>query len=229
MMKKLNQQLVLAALSIALFINCESEDAVRPSASTSLESVGFVGILPNGGTFGSEGVVASNSLGVAASSADGTFLYHLLSIDDTMSGITIRLELPHLKYSDEFGVVNNDEERAEAAKTYDFPKVKNQLIVGEKLLLSSQEQNPAQAFRVLVIDQRNYHGFTSEGTLDQTGSYLTVLEQIEGTETHPTLGAVKSLEVVFGVKVNVAPSDTNPIQQTSALEGVLRMKYVEQE
>lgn len=223
-MEKLGISTFLAFFTILLIISCASDDDLSPQSR--LKTVGFLGTLPDGRTFGTEGIVTYNSRSTAANSAEGSFVYHLLSIEDTVRGITIRVELPRIKYSEEYGVPIDSVNGAE--QIYNYPAVKEKLSIGEKVLLSSQNHDRTQAFGVLVLDQINYTGFTTSGTLDQTEGYLRVIDLVEGSETHPTLGSVKTLEVIFDVNVNLEPSDTNP-NQAGKLEGTLRMKYREKQ
>ncbi len=191
------------ALMLLSICACTSDDQQDPQPQLTLESVGFSGTLPDGNAFGTENIEIKNGLGAASSSTDVSFIYQSLSILDPDAGIGIAIELPHVKYSDDY-MLPDDPIIQKAAQTYyPYPVVKDKLSRGDKLLLSQQHPDVSSTFRLLVLDQKNYTGFTSEGSTNQSGSYLKVVELIEGTKTDPNLGSIKTLDVIFDVDVNL--------------------------
>lgn len=180
--------------------------------------------MPDGRTFSEKEMISRNDLGSASSSADGSYVYHSLSILDSTAGISILVELPHVQYSDDY-IVADDAIISEAArKYYPYQVIKEKLSVGDKFILSSQTTDLTRSFRVLVLDQKNYTGFSSEGVPDQAGSYLKVAELLESNETDPVLGNVNVLEVVFDLDIKLLPTDQAD-GQAKNLKGLLRMKY----
>ncbi|MBF9253538.1 hypothetical protein I2I11_09560 [Pontibacter sp. 172403-2] len=203
---------------------CNSDNEVEPQLQ--LETVGFSGTLPDGRAFSKQGVVSDNNLISSSSSVDGSFISHVLSVSDLTSGTSIIVELPYVKFSNDFGVANDSVLNHAATEYYPYQVVKEKLSVGDKLILSSQASDPKNSFRVQVIDQKNYSGFSSEGSLSQAGSYLKVIKVIEGTETEPILGNVKTLEVIFDLDVKLYSSGEG-FNESGNLKGLLRMKYRE--
>ena len=200
---------------------CNSDDQANPQLR--LEAIGFSGTLPDGRTFGEKGVLSDNNLVSSASSAEGSYISHVLSVLDSTAGVSIEVELPYIKFSDNYNTPNDSIVDRAAKDYYPYPVVKEKLSVGNKFILSSQAPEPVNNFRVMVVDQKDYVAFTSEGT-DQDNSYLKVIELIEGTATDPDRGSVKTMEVVFDLDVKLYEQSSG---QSGKLTGLLRMKYWE--
>lgn len=220
---------LLPLLSILLMVSlgaCDKEENDTPKR-LKLEAIGFSGILPDGRTFCQTGIVASNWVGGSAGSADGSYILHGLTVTDTLTKISIHMDLPLVKYSNDY-IAGSEGDGSElkriARQYYPYQTVKEKLSVGNKILVSSQIPNfDTNSFRVQVVDNANYNDFLC--VEDQTGSYLKVTELIESTETDPVSGNVKTLKVTFDLDVKMVhargPGPTLPTN----LKGLLRMKY----
>lgn len=226
----------LAFLSALLIIlsACDKEEN-ETLKQLELESVGFTGTLPDGRAFGKIGIVATNEPATSSSTNDGSYVRHGLSILDPGTGINISIELPHLKYSNDFNAGYEEDSIMEgdgattrqiARKFYSYELVKEKLAVGDKFLVSLQKPYSTNTFRVQVNDNINYNNFICDAG-DQIGSYLKVIKLIEGTETDVILGNIKTLEVIFDIDVKLyhptEPKRTPP----KKLKGFLRMKYLQ--
>jgi hypothetical protein len=209
------------------FNACNSAEEQDPLLQ--LETIGFIGTLPEGRTFGTNGILPSHGIIGSSSSVDGSYISHGFSILDSAAEISLMVELPYVKFSDSFNSFqeSNDTIRNKAVRDfYPYQIVKEKLSVGDKLILSSQHPDKSKTFRILMVDQKNYLFWTTEQNLDQTGSYIRVKQIFEGQETDPVLGNVKKMEVLFDVDVKLYSSDGSP-KQPSKLKGLLRMKYLE--
>ena len=226
-MNQLSLTRLLFAAMIVSFCACDSDNQSDVQPQLALKSIGFSGTMPDGRTFSEKDLVPHNALGSASSTADGSYIYHSLSLSDSAAGLSIVVELPHVQYSNEYIEANDAIIREAAIKYYPYTVVKEKLSVGDKFIVSSPTTDPTSSFRVLVTDQKNYTGFISEGAPDQDGSYLKVTELIESTETNATLGSVNVLEVVFDLAVKLFPTD-QAAGQPETLKGLLRMKYQQQ-
>lgn len=233
-MKNRSLTTFLAALLMVFLFACDKEEQ-DVQKQLKLESIGFAGTLPDGRTFGKTGIVDRNGQASSSSTNEGSSITHVLSIFDSVAGIYIKVDLPHLKYSDGFNAGyegdsiiegNGATTRKIAREFYPYQMVKEKLAVGSKLLISSQIPYSTNAFRVQVNDNINYHNFICDAG-DQTDSYLKVVELVEGTETDPTLGQVKTLEVVFELDVKMYHANEPRPTPPSKLKGLLRMKYRE--
>ena len=211
---------------MVIFLFACDKDENGTQRKLKLQSVGFTGTLPDGWKFGTTGIIAQNGLGGAASSDDGSYIRHGLSIADTVVGFAITLELPQIKYSNDF--ITRNDLKPVARQYYSYNTVKEKLSVGNKLLLSRQNQDVTKCFRLQMWDEINYIGFTADYDSD-TASYLKVTDLIEGTEPDPVLGQVKILEVIFDLSVQV--HQVYPIKSSIGapvkVKGLLRMKYRE--
>jgi hypothetical protein len=202
---------------------CTDTDQAEPLPQ--LETVGFAGSLPDGRTFGSE-VTVSHGIVSSSSSNQGSFISHIFSIEDS-AGISLKVELPYVKFSNAYLPPSESADLQQIINEhYPLQVVKEKLSAGDKLILSSQHPDMSKAFRIQMADQRNYLAYTTEQHLDQGGSYLRVKQVLEGQETDPVLGTVKTIDITFDVDVKLYPSDWGTTQP-GKLKGLLRMKYRE--
>ena len=232
----MKRSLLSALLLIcALFsINaCHSSDQDDPLPQ--LETIGFVGTLPDGRTFGTKAIQPSHGIVSTSSSDEGSYITHEFSILDSAGQIKLAVELPYVKFSDSFqhpdSLGHPDSKGTILYKAikehYSYQVVKGKLSAGDKFVLSSQHPDKTNTFRIQMVDEKNYVFYTTEQMLDQKDSYLRVKQIIEREETDPILGKVKKIEVVFDVYVKLyathLPYNTSP----GKLKGLLRMKYLE--
>ena len=205
---------------------CDTDDqqAVWPQLNTNAGI--FEGLLPDGRSIDKTGILVSNDLGGSASSLEGSYVYHSLSLSlvDNESDVNIVLELPYVKFSDDFLALDEASVTQAAREHYAYAVVKDKLSMGDKTILSLQDSDVTNAFRVTVQDQNGFNGFMSDGGMDQTGSYLKVVEVVESTEIDPNRGEVQTLLVTFDADVklySIAQTTGDPTH----LKGKLTMKY----
>lgn len=219
----------LYTLFFVIFVSCDKKNQ-DPEPELKLEKIGFLGTLPDGKTISEANLVATTELTSSSSTNEGSHITHILSITDPAAGISLKVELPRVKYSNNFISGTEGDGAAmkqKAREFYPYAKVKEMLVIDNKPILSSQSPDITNSFRLLLIDQKNFKGYTTEGTQNQGGSILKVKELLEGTETDAALGQVKTLEVLFEVDAKLYPSDP-ATSQTGNLKGLLRMKFTEQ-
>ncbi|WP_233507720.1 hypothetical protein [Adhaeribacter pallidiroseus] len=195
-----------------------------------IESIGFSGTLPEGMDFGKTGLVATNAVGGSANSQDGSFIYHGLVITDTLSNVSISMDLPQVKYSPAF-ILGHEDDGSElkqiARQYYAYDKVKQKLRMGDKILYGFNTANAdTSSFGIQIHNNTNYTGFVSQGP-NQTGSFLKVVELVEGTEPDPVLGSVKTLEVIFDLDIKMYDPQSAVPKPPTKMTGLLRMKYRE--
>ncbi len=154
---------------------------------------------------------------------------HDLVVLDTVAGIKLSIELPYIQYSEQYHPYRENDQDSTgqlAKKYYPYPVVKEKLSLGDQRILSSQHPDNRTAFRLQMVDEKNYVSYTCESQLDQTGSYLKVKEITEGVEIDPVAGPVKKIEVLFELDVKLYASNwaTTP---AGRMKGLLRVKYLE--
>ena len=202
-----------------LFSACHTDDSVEASGP----AAGFSGTLPGDLSINPTTVTSIQGLVSSANSVDGSFVSHYLETRDT-SGVGIALELPYVQYSEAYAARDSAEVAQAAAEYYSYGLVKDQLSVGEKPILASPADDPTSSFAVHVTDNRRYFSYTAYGA-EQSGSYLRVRELIEGVETDPVRGDVRTLVAVIDLRVNVSLNVDNGYGPPERLEGTLRLKY----
>lgn len=215
---------LLAAFLVVLLFACDKDENNAPKR-LKLESIGFSGTLPEGLAFGTTGIEADNQISGIFSLIYGSFVWHKLSVSDTASGITIRIDLPQLKYSNEY--LPKTELFATAQKYYPFQLIKEKLAIGNKLLALTSNPDITNGFRVQIADAINHVHYISDNGYDQTGSYLNVINLIEGTDSIPAVGQVKTLQVTFDVDVKVYQTGITNSPSPQKFKGILKMKYRE--
>lgn len=228
MKNKIFNVLLFTLLLISLLACTEKENDIQKQLE--LKSIGFVGTMPDGRTLNDQGLLATTEQTQSSSTTEGSHIAHILSVTDSVAGVTLRIELPRIKYSDNF--IRGDEPgslttKQVAQEFYPYQKVKEKLSVGDKFILSAQTPDITKSFRVLWVDNIHYKGYTSESSYDQAKSYLKVKELIENTETDPLLGQVKSMEVIFDIDVQLYSYTEPATKQPEKLKGLLRMKYTQ--
>ena len=104
--------------------------------------------------------------------------------------------------------------------------MKEKLSLGDKWIISSQHPDKRIAFRLQVVDEKNYEAYTSESQLDQTGSYLKVKQLTKGFEIEPVVGQVRAIEILLELDVKLC-SANRPTEPPGRMKGLLRVKYLE--
>lgn len=218
---------LLTTLLLVFLFACD-KDKNGTQKQVELQSVGFTGTLPDGRTFSKTGIVATSGLSGGSMGIDSSYIeshiIHVLSVSDTVAGITLVIDLPHVNYRDEN--LSKKDLKAIARKYYPYQAVKEKLAVGNKILVNGQNPDYTKSFRFQVNDDINYNDFLSSGP-DQTGSYLKVTDLIESTEPDPVLGQVKTLEVIFDLDVKVYQAVSQTAPPSKKFKGILRVKYRE--
>lgn len=216
---------LLAALIVMFLFACDKEENGTPK-QVELQSVGFTGTLPGNQTFGDKNILSSNHVsGIADSVGGAAYLNHYLNIRDSVAGINIQIILPLMKYSNDFNPETDDLIK-EARVHYSYQEVKNLLSPGNKPILSQQEPDTKKGLTINVGDKKSVNGYSTVPPFDQDGSQLKVIQIIEGTETDPSRGQVKTLNITLEVDVKLYPNDAN-YNRPEKFKGILRMKYRE--
>jgi hypothetical protein len=206
---------------------CRSNDQRDPLPQ--LQTIGFTGTLPYGEIFDKEASVARQGLISSSSTVDGSFISHDLAVLDTAAGIKLAIELPYIQYSEHYQQYSEDDQDSisqVAKKHYSYPVVKEKLALGEKWIFSSQHPDQRTAFRLQMVDEKNYVAYTCESLMDQTASYLKVKQITEGVEINPFGGQVKKIEVLFELDVKLYSSNWTT-EPAGRMKGLLKVKYLE--
>ncbi|UZR99889.1 hypothetical protein [Chondrinema litorale] len=225
-MKKITILSILVAM-LSICFSCEMDEIDDiEKKDTNLGQIGFKGSILNA-NFGNVNVVANNELSASSIIDDGSYVSHTLSLRDNDSEIRILLSLPPVKFNNDFidftkveGTVTTN-----AVKTY-YPisLVKEKLAVGEKPILSSDTEDPTEAFRILVLDDQNITSYTTELGFDQTGSSFRVIDLQEDIENDADLGSIKTLIATFEVNIKLYKNDM-PFEYAGDFTGILKMKF----
>jgi hypothetical protein len=163
----------VALFATCFLLACESNE--EPTLTLQLDEVGFVGSLPDGGSFSSSGIKSANSAGLSGTSSEGGFVNHGLSIRDYISGIDIYLQLPEKKFQESSEILGLDAVEI-ANEYYDYDRVKEKLAVGNKNIPFEITDKWENNFYLTVLDQRNYNGYTLRPGLLDVGNFLKVTQ-----------------------------------------------------
>jgi hypothetical protein len=216
-------------LLIPFLFFCNACDILEKDTSeqpqSTITAIGFEGILPNGITFNKENIETSNGLEAFSSSNEGSFITHVLTLSEP-SCVSISIELPSVKFSNDFMKINDSLMNVAAEKYYKFSKVKEALTPGDKEIISQQTTGVWEAFRIGVFNQKTYEGYVAEQGLDQSGSYIRVVSTEEGIATDAKLGNVQTLEVVFDVNIKLYSYYPNT-KYAGRMKGLLKVRYKE--
>lgn len=214
--------LAFSSLLITGICACTSEEPEASVESLDVMTGRFTGTLPDGRTLDKTGIVTTSSSGGMASSAEGSFIYHLLSVKDEESDVKIIVELPHVKYSNEYLESWGEAFEQAVREHYSYAVVKDKLTAGDKPILSMQNEDLTQAFRVLVADEEAFVTYVSQG-VDQTDSYLKIIDVVEATEMNDNQQQVNTLLVTFEMDVQL--NEVNAQSDARRLTGLLTAKY----
>ena len=231
---KMNRLLYTLLFFLIISSSCDilEKDESDPSPELTETGIGFLGQMPsdsikleNGVYTSDNGITTSGSSG--GTGDNGTFVSRILSIDNVSGGnrITLEVQLPYIK-TDNYIVDFGGESKVAAQKIldyanqkYPFSSVKNLLSLGNKDI---------DKFRVGIIFQKYYKGFYSTG--NQTGSYLKVVDLVEGISTDSNNKEVKTLEITFDLNIKMYYFDFDtggPDKYVGNMKGLLKMKYIE--
>ena len=228
MLKRVFLSALLLSWVLLAMHACRSDDSQDPLHQ--LETVGCTGSLPFGRTFDKATSVANQGLHFSSSTIDGSFISHHLAVLDTTAGITLAIELPYIQYSEHYQQYSEqdppDSINQVAKQYYSHSVVKEKLSLGDKWIISSQHPDKRIAFRLQVVDEKNYEAYTSESQLDQTGSYLKVKQHTNGFEIEPVDGQVRAIEILLELDVKLC-SANRPTEPPGRMKGLLRVKYLE--
>jgi hypothetical protein len=218
---------VIFIVSLLLIVLCNACDILQKDKEEEpkLTTVGFQGTLPDNLSLKTASQV-TNGTTALSSTQDGSFVWHVLSIYDTSSKVRIEVELPWIKFSNNYVKMDTITSQQLAKKYYPYSLVREKLNNGEKLITSDKNTNATQTFRVGVYDQKNWKGYTSEQTLNQTDSYIKVIDIQEGVSTDAVLGNVKTIEVTFDLNVKLYKFDTS-VAYAGNIKGQVKLRYKE--
>ncbi|RDC66204.1 hypothetical protein [Adhaeribacter pallidiroseus] len=216
---------LLTTLIVVLLFGC-AKDPEGTQRQMQLQSVGYTGTMPNGWQFGKTNIIANNSVKGPSAPQDGSYILHSFTVADTLNGYSIIVELPLIKYSNDY--IADTDLPAAVKSYYPYDRVKEKLAVGNKILLSMLHRDVTTGFRLQMRDDKNYSFYGADYAQDAT-SYLKITELIEGTEPDPVLGQVKTLEVIFEINAlmtRIYPAEPG-LNPAAPVKGLLRMKYRE--
>ncbi|MDX2303187.1 MAG: hypothetical protein NW226_10325 [Microscillaceae bacterium] len=221
------RQILFFVFLMLYFTSCDIlENDTEPEVQ--LTELGFLGTMPvDTISFLSNNLKIENGGTVTGISGVGTFVSVALGLRDTISQISISIELPEIKTENDTINLGGEQPAENSPVTayinqkYPYETVKNMLSLGDKPIRGDQ----INGFRLGIVFQNFFRGFYSDG--NQEDNYLKVVDLDEDTETNANNETVRTLEVTFDVKINMFDPFSNSSDPVGEIKGLLRMKYIE--
>ena len=217
-----------ALLFLILTLNsCDIFEKDKDIPSLELTEVGFVGEIPTiNKKINERGFTSDYAISLSTSISEGTYISKFLSMQNSQHIFSI--SLPYVKSDDDMlnsSIINSpDLLENYADEKYPLSTIKNMLSPGTKDILFNGDVK--DVFILGINLKKDNQDFYSDG--DQTGSYLKVVDLVEGTGIDSNNNLINTLEVTFEMDMKMYfHHPASLVTYAGNLKGLLRMRYKE--
>jgi len=214
-------------IAVFLLASCETNDDPEPAPV--LETLGFIGTLPDGSEFGSTNTKSATGLGVSGINNVYSGRY-IASLRNFESGWSLGLESPIVTFNEEWprnlGEGDGVELKAKFKKAYSFDLLVEKLKSEEKKCNADPSYTAFDNFRITLTQQDEYFTYVNDINDRIKPDKVKILLVELGFEQNLDGQDVRKIEVVVEIELGLRTADGG-VPQSGLLKGIARFKYRE--